>query len=77
MSKIFINDKNAIKDEDVFSILNEVKTIDELKDYPLPTIQYFIEEFSNQRLDLFSNIDLIEDIYYLSKEELINQLKEG
>lgn len=74
-SRILFNDKNAIKDEDVFNILNEVKTIDELKDYPLPTIQYFIEEFSNQRLDLFSNINSIEDIYYLNKEELINKLK--
>lgn len=77
MSKIFINKDNAIKDEDIFNILNEVKTIDELKNYSLPTIQCFIEEFSNQRLDLFSNIDSIEDIYYLSKEELINKLKEG
>lgn len=76
-SRILFNKDNAIKDEDVFSILNEVKTIDELKNYPLPTIQCFIEEFSNQRLDLFNNIDSIEDIYYLSKEELINQLKEG
>lgn len=76
-SRILFNKDNAIKDEDIFNILNEVKTIDELKNYPLPTIQCFIEEFSNQRLDLFSNIDSIEDIYYLSKEELINQLKEG
>ena len=77
MSNILFNKDNAIKDEDIFNILNEVKTIDELKNYPLPTIQCFIEEFSNQRLDLFSNIDSIEDIYYLNKDELINKLKEG
>ena len=76
-TRVFINENLLFNDKDVSNvtdILMNTEQFNELDKYGLPIIQYVIETLSKNKLSLLANLESLDNMYLLSKDELIEKL---
>ena len=76
-TKILVNENLLFNDNDVSDITDILLNSEEfnkLNNYSLPLIQYCIEILSKNKLSLLANLESLDQMYLLSKDELIEKL---
>ena len=76
-TRVFINEDLLFNDNEVSEItdiLMNTEQFNELDQYRLPIIQYVIETLSKNKLSLLANLESLDNMYLLSKDELIEKL---
>lgn len=76
-TKILINNDLLFNDDqvsEVTDILLNTEEFNQLNNYGLPLIQYAIEILSKNKLSLLANLESLDKMYLLSKDELIEKL---
>ena len=76
-TRVFINEDllfNNNEVSEVTDILMNTEEFNQLSKYRLPIIQYVIESLSKNKLSLLANLESLDNMYLLSKDELIEKL---
>ena len=69
--ELYFNDNDV---SEVTNILMNTEEFNKLNNYNLPLIQYCIEILSKNKLSLLANLESLDNMYLLSKNELIEKL---